>query len=387
MARVELITWSDLIEHLTDWMGANPSGEARRDAKRASLSALRAVANAHSWTYYYTRGRLNTVAAYSAGTVSYDQTGGAFERLVTLAGGTFPSWAALGTVQIENVTYEVAERKSDTQVTLSTNSNPGADIAGTSGWTIYRESYPLPTNFQSLGELYIATHARLLGFEHPSNWLARQRVYRGVSIPSSYTVLGEANYQNVLAIAFYPPPDLAYAVDYLYKRHPRPLRVEQETAGKVSVGVGSASVTGAGTAFSSRMVGSVIRIGDASDVPTARWGNSPAQDERVVTAVASATSLTVDSGWSVAANGVKYAISDPVDIHAPTMLTALLRRAELETGHARNKRDRGELEMAAQRELVMAREADARNFKEERAGSPGLWPVRYADMPFDASGG
>jgi hypothetical protein len=387
MARVELITWSDLVEHLTDWMGANPSGEARRDAKRASLSALRATANAHGWSYYLTRGRLNTVASYATGTVSYDHTGGMFERLVALASGTWPSWAAQGTLMINDVTYEVAERKSDTQITLSTNSNPGADVASTNAWTIYRDTFPLPTNFQSMGELFIATHARLLGWEHPSSWLARQRVYRGTSIPSTYTVLGETNYQNVLSIAFYPPPDQVYAVDYIYKRHPRPLRVESEISGKVSVGVGSTAVTGTGTAFASSMVGSVIRVGDASTVPTARWGNAPAADERLVTAVASATSLTVDSGWSVVANGVKYVISDPVDIHVGSMLTALLRRAELETGHARNKRDRAELEVAAQRELLMAREADARNMKEERAGSPSFWPVRFADMPFNASEG
>jgi hypothetical protein len=386
MARVELVTWNDLIEHLTDWMGASPGAESRRDAKRASLTALREVANGHAWTYYYTRGRLNTAASYATGTVEYDHTGGAYERLVTLTDGTWPSWAALGTLMINNVTYEVYDRKSDTQITLSVNSNPGADVAAGSGFAIYRDQYPLPVNFQAMGELFIATEARLLGFEHPSTWLARQRVYRGTSIPSYYTVLGEGNYQNVLAIAFYPPPDQAYAIDYIYKRHPRPLKVDDYSTGTVAVGAGSQTVTGAGTAFTSSMVGSVIRLGDATHVPTSRAGSHPFAQERLVTGYASETSLTVDSGWDSAASGVKFRISDPVDVHTGSMLTAVLRKAELETGHARNKRDRGELERTYRDALIMAREADSRNFKEERAGGMRFWPYRLADMPFTGNG-
>src|SRR5262245_36339930 len=127
-SRVELVTWNDVIEHLVDWMGANPTAEARRDAKRATLQALREVGDAHNWTYYYTLGRLATHAPSSQGTVVYSRTGAAYERMVTLTGSTWPAWAALGRLSIGQMNYEVASRKSDTVLTLSSTSCPGADI-------------------------------------------------------------------------------------------------------------------------------------------------------------------------------------------------------------------------------------------------------------------
>lgn len=382
MARVELITWNDCIEHVVDWLGGNPTNEARRDAKRASMHALRTLANSHSWTYYYTVGKLATVEPYTTGTVAYDHTGGSFERLVTLTGGVWPTWAANGVLNINDVLYEVYSRQSNTQLTLSTNSNPGADVASGTSYTLFRDNFALPANFQAMGEMIIAANARSLMPEHPNSWLARKRIWRGTATPYSYTILGDPNYQNTISMALYPPPDQAYSIDYLYKRRPRQLKIDSETTGKISVAGGGLSVSGSGTAFTSSMVGSTIRVGDASNIPTARWGSHPFQEERIITAVASATSLTVDAAWDNTASSVKYIISDPMDIDVGTMLSLLLRGSELETGHARNKRDRDLLQGMYREALIMAREADSRNFKQEVVGRSTVYPTRLADFPY-----
>lgn len=383
MARVELTTWNDLIEHLTDWMGANPGKEARRDAKRAALSALRDLSNAHHWTYYYTKGRLVTSAPYSTGTIAYDHTGGSSERLVTLTDGTWPSWAAQGAIMIDDIVYEVYSRVDGTRITLSTNSNPGDDVASGTTYTLFRDRYALPANFQAMGEMIIATFARCLTPEHPQSWLGRQRIWRGTATPHSYAIMGDPDYQNTLSLALYPPPDDAYSIDYVYKRTPRPLKIDAATDGRVSVTSGAATVTGNGTAFTSRMVGSVIRLNDqVNEVPTGRAGSYPFTQERIVTSVTNSVTLTVDANWDDSATLQKYVISDPVDVNAGAMLTALLRHAELETGHARSRRDRGDLEQVARRALLAAREADSRHFKEEAVGRSPVWPTRLADFPF-----
>src|SRR5262245_52121399 len=221
--RVELVTFNDVIEHLIDWMGANPTAEARRDAKRATLQAMREVGDARNWAYYYTLGRFNTVAPYSTGTVSYDHTGGTYERQLTLDGGQWPAWAALGRTLIDDKVYEIAERKSDTILTLTSGSNPGEDIVGPSSFTIFRDQFPLQANCQSTGGMIIAAHSRVMTQEHPSNWISRQRVWRGMGCPVIYSMMGDPNYQNTIAIALYPPPDDEYALEYIYKRRPRPL--------------------------------------------------------------------------------------------------------------------------------------------------------------------
>lgn len=380
--RVELTTWDDVITHLVDWAGANPTQEAVRDAKRATMHALRDVSKAFNWSYYYSRGRLNLNAPYSTGTVEYDHTGGSYERVVTLSSGTWPSWAGDGMLLIDNVAYEVYSRKSDTEITLSANSNPGADVAAGESYTLYRDGYPLPSNFQSMGSIVIANNSRFLQLDHPNTFLDRQRIFHGVATPYSYAILGDPNYQNTMQVGFYPPPDAAYQLDFIFKRRPRPLSISSESAGKVSASSGGSTVTGSGTAFTSKMVGSVIRLGDATDVPTAKWGSHPFQEERVVVSVASATSLTVDSAWDDNHALVKYRVSDPFDIDVQTMLSAVLRCSELNMGYARTRQDREILAAAYDRELILAREADSRSFREESVGGTGVFPQRLADMPF-----
>lgn len=379
--RVPLLTWSDLIDHLVDWMGANPTAEARRDARRASLNALREVSGIHNWTYYYGRGRVNTVAPYRTGTIAYDHAGGAYERLVTLTDGVWPDWAALGSLMVNNIPYEVYSRIDDTRITLSVNSNPGADVTAAAGWVLYRDQYTLPAGFQSMGDAIIVTQARQLTQEHPSQWLTRQRIWHGTAIPITYSIMGDQNYQNALAIAFYPPPDGVYPIDFIYKRKPRELRIDAYTAGTVAGVQGGITLTGTGTAWDSRMAGSVVRIGTATDAPTSRAGSFPARQERLVVSVESATSLTVDALWDEAFSEVKCVISDPVDIDTAAMETALLRKAELETAYARTLKNRTELIQTYNMEMIKARELDSRNFGDEVAGGRAMWPRRLANYP------
>ena len=169
MSRVSLVTWKDLIDHTVDWMGVNPEAEAIRSARRATLNAMRDLANEANWIYYYGRCRITTSAPYTTGTIEYDHTGGAYERVVTLSGGTWPSWASLGTLVINNTPYEVSARKSATEITLTSGSNPGEDVAAGSTYTLFRDTYTLPNLFKSVGTIVMLGYSTLLAYEHISS--------------------------------------------------------------------------------------------------------------------------------------------------------------------------------------------------------------------------
>jgi hypothetical protein len=166
-----------------------------------------------------------------------------------------------------------------------------------------------------------------------------------------------------LELVFSPPPDAERTYDVMYEAEPRALKILEENAGTCTVS--SLSVTGSGTAFDSSMVGSVIRFTTSTtDAPTSLEGyissDNPYDEYRVITAVASATSLTIDEAVSGTYSGTKFSISDPLDIDVTSMYTCLLRMAEVEYGRLSGAPDLSTREQLASRELERAKENDNR---------------------------
>lgn len=382
MPTIALFTYKDLLDHLVGYIGDNSSKDALRDCRAAAQDGYRDLASAHEWSYYWQRGRLNTVASYNTGTVAYDHTGGTYERMLTLSSGTWPSWAAFGQVMIANVVYQVAERKSDSIITLTYQSNPGADVASGTSYTIFRDSYPLPADFLAADELINASNSLGMNYTHPRDWMARQRVYQSPAAPFLYTFTSDENYFGAMAVRFFPPPDAAYPIDFVYRRRPRPLVIDEYKTGTVSVSASSSTVTGSGTVWTSSMAGSVLRLSSSTtDGPTGLRGANPYVVERVVASVESATSLTVDSAIDTAYTAVKYAISDPVDVEDGVMLTALLRCCERQSTLTRIMKN-ADMATAAYREaLLTAREGDRRSTAPRSAACNTGWFPRLRDYP------
>lgn len=72
----------------------------------------------------------DTTFSYATGTIAYDATGGAFEKLVTLTGGSFPSWVDVNArIKIAGGWYTVTTRHSATQVSCSSGPNSDASSA------------------------------------------------------------------------------------------------------------------------------------------------------------------------------------------------------------------------------------------------------------------
>jgi len=372
-----LTTYMDLVQHALDYLNASTSPEMERAARRSVQAAYQDIVNFKRWSYYMHEGRLATVAPYSTGTVVYTNS----TRELTLTGGTWPTWAARGVVRFSDVYYQVSERTSSTVIKLNSASNPGEDVASTT-FEIWRDCFSLPTDFQSMGQVVIVGNSMMLDYIHPNDWLQSQRIYHGGSTPSIYTITGDPDFQNGMAIRFFPFPDSAYTLAYLYQRRPRDLKILEESAGTVSTTSGSTTVTGSGTAFTSGMVGSVIRFGTTAvgDKPTGLSGAAPYHIERIITAYSSATSVTIDADPGESLSSVVYSVSDPADLEPGAMTTFLYRSIEHHCRLIRRMPTTNVDEGRYRDALILAQEADSRSFS-PRLNGVTYYPQRLADMP------
>lgn len=362
-----IYTFADAVEATLDAFDVERSPLAERRARSAVLQAYRDLPSRHSFQYYVRRRLLQTVASYSTGTVVYDHTGGTYELELTLSSGTWPSWAQYGRVIIGDVHYDVEARKSSTVLTLSSTSNPGADVASTT-YTIYRSSYPLPVNFKEFmrNGLWERSEEYPIAFYSPDvQNQALQSVLDTPSTPEHATVGATGKYLGGKELIFGPPPDAVYTYDMLYVARPRPLQIDEYANATVSVTGSSTTVTGAtGVTFPVGCEGSLIRFSSNTTKPSnlvggINSGDNPYTAQAIILSRDSATQLTTTEAPSTSTlTSVGYTISDPLDIDANVMLTAFLRAAEAEFGRLQGRDDyRGKMAVA-RGALLEAMEAD-----------------------------
>ena len=61
---------------------------------------------AHQWTFMFPVTTLSINAPQSSSTITYDHTGGSSENLVTIASGTWPTWAADAMIRMPVLTTQ-----------------------------------------------------------------------------------------------------------------------------------------------------------------------------------------------------------------------------------------------------------------------------------------
>jgi len=384
-----ILTFKDLVDHLAYFLEGNPSQECYRACRRAVLSAVDELAGMHTWSYFTRQGRLNLSAPYSTGTIEYDHTGGSvsgtnYERLVTLTDGDFPEWAAYGVLVISDVTYNVATRIDDDNLQLEIGSNPGEDVDSGTSYTLYRDTYTLPSDLVSIDRMFPENSWDDLSFIHPREWLGGHRHnVTSAQPPDFFTVMGARDFMGVLCARFFPYPDSATTMDFIYRARPRALQIENHESGTVTVTADSAALTGSDTEWTSDMVGSVVRISDdRENYPTGRDGANPFDQERIIISVADATNATVDRNWDTTrSSGVLHRVSDPVDIEIGGMTTALLRVCEQQVAAIRQLERYKEIAALAADAVERAMEADSRTTGPRSVDTEGVSYRRLANMP------
>lgn len=117
------------------------SSEQTSKIERCIKHGLHDVYTAHSWSFFRPIKEITTTAPYTTGTITIAS------GVVTLTGGTFPTWAAVGVLLIGNEYYDVDTRDGDTQITLEDTS---VTEASASSYELGRPEYDLPTAFEAI---------------------------------------------------------------------------------------------------------------------------------------------------------------------------------------------------------------------------------------------
>jgi hypothetical protein len=369
MPSFRYFTVADALTHLQDFAGSVQKASEQRRRRLAIAAAYQHLSSLRRWRYYTKYDRLQVNAAFTSGTVSYDHSGGAFERLVTLAGGTWPSWAGRGTLLLANVEYEVESRVDNTRLTLTETSNPGADV-GASAYSLHNDRFLLPLDFLGVDQLYGQMDRQRILWADPLDLLGSRRLEKLTGRPGHYTVVGDCDELGRLSLRLSPLPDAALPLDFTYVRRARPLLFDRYAFGTLTTD-GSTTVSGSGTSFTDAMEGSILRVSfagaelvESSAELEPQWFEAMAMPppyvyERRVTAVTSATLLSVDATIPALAS-VRYEISDPVDVEPGTMFTAFLRCAEWQLGCLMRWEDRDALYTQYQNALQAAIDVDRR---------------------------
>ena len=174
--------------------------------------------------------------------------------------------------------------------------------------------------------------------------LGFERHVRASANPPQWFAIGpDPNAYGQMAIYVQYEPSTEEGLRFYYRRYPRRLKYSgletSSFAGTVATNTDNASIIdGTGTSFTSDMVNSVIRFGTASSKPTGMRDINPYSEQRIIKAVNSGTSITLDSAPSTVASGTKYVISDPLDLR-PTMIEAFLRGCEWKLSLSRRTQD------------------------------------------------
>lgn len=340
---IPMMTFKDAIDHIRDTeFGIAQDGQLTvlKGVVRDAYTDLMSKAK---WTFGKMEYSISLNAYYDTGTVVYDHTGGANELMVTITTGTWPSWAASGRLRIGTATYEINQRISDTIITLDSVMNPGEDVASTSDWTLYQTAYDLPDDFGSFAGFITGSDYSSGCYMEPDDWLVQDRVARASGEPFHWTILPstEAGSESKFAVRVSGYPTSATTISFLYQQQP----TDPVWAGVESVAVvgtiatnGTVTVTGTTTGFVSSMNGAVLRVGDATNVPTGHNGLYPFAEERRIRTVASTTSLTTTVAMTNTASGVKYIISSLI---ALPQVARLAFKAGLEYYMACRQKDAG----------------------------------------------
>lgn len=379
-------TFQDAVDHGLDYLGSNPTDQARRDCVRAILESYRDLANAFNWTYLYTPGRLITNAAYDSSatgaTLAYVGSGGMYPRQVTISGDVWPSWAGDGVIRIGTVGYKVDQRISATVLTFDDTIKPPLDIPALTPFTLYQDTYLLPEDFVAQDQALYELNFGGMSYAHPREWLFENRYVFAQGTPQFFTITGERKYPGRLVSRIFPWPYQQKTIDFVYKRRPRALLTQLSSAGTASVSRSGNAVTGLGTAFAPQMVGSTIRLSGNTKPPSSMiMGANVAAFESTVSAYVSPTSVVIRDPANADYVVSGYTVSDVIDIEQGAMLNAFLRCVEKHLGMARTLKDKPSASKQYDAALSEAKSADSRSFQGRSVGQDGRYRPRFRDMP------
>jgi hypothetical protein len=373
-----LYTYSDVIEHLIDFTRGVQAGARLETMARSVRSAYHEILAAHNWTFLESVTRVQLAAAQTTGTIAYSSSTGQ----VTLTGATWPTNVVDMRVRFDDVVSHVETRNSDTVITLDAIMRPTSDVSAGESYSVYPRWYVLPPDFMALSDPLDESVGWRMGTKISVPEMHQRERFADTTGSIRYYAIGSApGLYGSMALFIDPPSDAAETLDIPYKRRARDIKytgyLAADYQGSITTTASGTTVTGTSTAFSNDHLGSIIRRGNTNR-PTGFGGENPYLEQRSITAVASATSLTIDTGAAASASTVEYMITDPLDLDVAAY-DALLRLSEYKLARVLRMDGLPQLKKEADDALFSAKCADGRTRGPMVAGNPVIQQVRLAD--------
>lgn len=136
-------SYSSLFERVLHYLfgiRTGASADQTDDVEDCIKDGLRRVYASHEWSFFRPIEDVTTTPPYTTGTIAV------VDGVVTLTAGTFPSWAADGTLKASNSYYSIASR-APTQITLNDTT---VDIDAGTSYELGRPEIPLAASFDAV---------------------------------------------------------------------------------------------------------------------------------------------------------------------------------------------------------------------------------------------
>lgn len=143
------LTLSELMSYGRRMVRDSSGAKADADIKGCVNDSLGMIAREQLWPWYQREGRFTLRPSYSTGTLTLTNA----SAVVTLVGGTFPTWlAANDSLEINGQWHKILTRDSGAQVTLLTAWAEASASLVT--FVAFRDEYTLPTDCLRFGRLF-----------------------------------------------------------------------------------------------------------------------------------------------------------------------------------------------------------------------------------------
>ena len=300
------LTYFDVVEHLIASSFGGPQDAEQRDIRTAVHRCYAEIGNIRDWSWQHAHGRVLTVAPETRTVVSISGS--------TLSVSSAPT-STMSHVRIGDRVSEIASISGTNVFLSSTVLPPAGTVENGDTVTLYQTLYTLPADFRNLDEPSDEFNWWSGAYVTPDEAMKMERVNFQTGSPLHWTVIKSPTSNGyVLKLVGYPTS--VETIDFTYRRELRPLRWsghETDARSGTIEASDDQAIAGVSTAFASSMVGSIVRIGDTSNVPGPLTSITPWLAEYPIAAVNESTEIFVADDITIAA-GSKYLVTDPIDL-------------------------------------------------------------------------
>lgn len=312
----EIFTLHDLVHRLTLRAALNGSDREKALIVRAIQDAIRGLPAKRDWNYFKRQSRLTTTASFSP-TCTYDHTGGAYERLLTITSDhTWPTDASYGEIYITGTPYRIERRISDTVATLESDFTLSEDFAATEvSWE--RNAYLFSREITTVHHMHNVTNDRVIAYVPTSEFQSVSYTRWGTGVTTHFTWQNRGSRFGSTELILLPSPKNAEVFEVTATVNPHIPKVELFSGEDGVVEAASSTLTSATGGFTTKHIGAIVRVGRSAVEPT-YFNGDDWEFQAFVTAVTS-TTLTLSEPCTV--TGTRgFSISSPADFDSAVML-------------------------------------------------------------------